>query len=121
MIELLLLDIKKQIAKLDEKVWILFVLYDPEFRTYAYTLNGAIVFNKLFVETFETKSYYIRENGDSPYMVMINKFNVTVHDQEEYTNESDDSWNLEISFFNELPLHTFKSKKTFVGRSHKIK
>src|SRR5437763_1817145 len=101
MITLLPLDIRKEIAKFDENVWMMFVLYDPEFKTFAYTKHGKLVFQQLFVDTFEIQSYRIHENSDVPYCVNINKFNVTVHEQgifksgsssfeEEYEDDEDD-------------------------------
>src|SRR5437762_1986503 len=47
----LLLDVKIEIAKICDEAWITLVVYDKEFKKYAYTPLGIMTYKKYFMDT----------------------------------------------------------------------
>lgn len=67
-----ILDIKIYIASFDENVWIDMVVYDEEFKQYAYTKTGAYQFANNFHETFCNSTYlfnYLHSINDQPAII----------------------------------------------------
>src|SRR5438874_280042 len=77
------LDVKIEIAKLFDEVWILLVLYDDEFKEFSYSDIGIALYKKLIMDKIEplidyagTQRWYyhyqLHRNGDLPAVIWDN-------------------------------------------------